>query len=161
MRVYHGGTEVIKQPEASKGRQGLDFGRGFYVTDIQGQAEAWADRMARIRMESGIVSVYDLDIEKAKEWCCYKKFDEYDENWLDFIVANRQGLYRGQVYDIVEGGVANDRVIDTVEAYMSRLMPIETALLELSKHRPNNQICICSQKVLDSHLHFVESLIIK
>ena len=55
MRVYHGGTEEIKQPEASKGRQGLDFGRGFYVTDIQGQAEAWADRMARIRMESGIV----------------------------------------------------------------------------------------------------------
>ena len=50
MRVYHGGTEAIKLPEANKGRLGLDFGQGFYVTDIQSQAESWADRMARIRL---------------------------------------------------------------------------------------------------------------
>ncbi len=157
MKVYHGGTEVIKRPEASKGRLGLDFGQGFYVTDIQSQAESWADRMARIRMESGIVCVYDFDIDTAKKQCCYKKIDEYDETWLEFIVANRQEAYRGETYDIIGGGVANDRVIDTVEAYMAHLMPLEAALQELSKHRPNNQICICSQEVLDNHLHFVES----
>lgn len=157
MKVYHGGTEVIKLPEANKGRLGLDFGQGFYVTDIQSQAESWADRMARIRMESGIVSVYDFDIDTAKTMCRYKRFSEYDESWLEFIVANRQEAYRGEVYDIIEGGVANDRVIDTVEAYMAHLMPLDAALRELSKHRPNNQICICSQKVLNKHLHFVES----
>ena len=157
MKVYHGGTEVIKQPDAKKGRLGLDFGQGFYVTDIQSQAESWADRMARIRMESGIVSVYDFDIDAAKASCRYKRFSEYDESWLEFIVANRQEAYRGEVYDLIEGGVANDRVIDTVEAYMAQLMPLDAALRELSKHRPNNQICICSQGVLNSYLHFVES----
>lgn len=157
MKVYHGGTEVIKQPEASKGRLGLDFGQGFYVTDIQSQAESWADRMARIRMESGIVSVYDFDIDTAKKQYSYKRFDEYDESWLEFIVANRQETYRGEVYNIIEGGVANDRVIDTVEAYIAHLTPMDAALRELSKHRPNNQICICSQEILDNHLHFIES----
>lgn len=157
MKVYHGGTEVIKRPEASKGRLGLDFGQGFYITDIQSQAESWADRMARIRMESGIVSVYDFDIDTATTQFRYKRFDEYDVNWLEFIVANRQEAFSDEKYDIIEGGVANDRVIDTVEAYMSHMMPLETALHELSKHRPNNQICIYSQEVLDNHLHFVES----
>ena len=47
MRVYHGGTEKIEFPDVSKGRPGLDFGQGFYVTDIQDQAESWADRMSR------------------------------------------------------------------------------------------------------------------
>ena len=157
MRVYHGGTEVIKQPKVSKGRLGLDFGQGFYVTDIQSQAESWADRMARIRMESGIVSVYDFDIDTAKKQYSYKRFDEYDESWLEFIVANRQETYRGEVYNIIEGGVANDRVIDTVEAYIAHLTPMNAALRELSKHRPINQICICSQEILDNHLHFIES----
>lgn len=157
MKVYHGGTEVIRQPIASKGRLGLDFGQGFYVTDIQSQAESWADRMARVRMESGIVSVFEFDLDTAKKMCCYKRFDEYDENWLVFIVSNRQESYRGEMYDIIEGGVANDRVIDTVEAYMSNLMPLDVALRELSKHRPNNQICIRSQAVLDNYLCFVES----
>ena len=53
--------------------------------------------------------------------------------------------------------MANDRVIDTVEAYMANLMPLETALRELSKHRPNNQLCITNQKVIDECLVFVES----
>ena len=50
MRVYHVGTEVVEHPEVSKGREGLDFGKGFYITDIRHQAEMWADRMARIRI---------------------------------------------------------------------------------------------------------------
>ncbi len=33
MRIYHGGTEIIELPDVSKGRPGLDFGQGFYVTD--------------------------------------------------------------------------------------------------------------------------------
>lgn len=31
MKVYHGGTAVIKEPLAGIGRAGLDFGLGCYV----------------------------------------------------------------------------------------------------------------------------------
>ena len=132
MRVYHGGTEIIKHPDVSKGRIGLDFGQGFYVTDLQQQAESWADRMSRIRMNKGIVNIYELNLLAAKAEYSYKCFEEYNVEWLDFIVSNRRDEYTGPKYDIVEGGVANDRVIDTVEAYMSNMMPLETALLNLA-----------------------------
>jgi hypothetical protein len=76
-------------------------------------------------------------------------------------VANRIGDENVEHYDVVEGGVANDRVIDTVEAYISNLMPLETALRELAKHQPNNQICILKQEVVDKYLKFQKSEIIK
>lgn len=43
MIVYHGGTQRIEHPLVHLGRAGLDFGLGFYLTDICQQAEDWAD----------------------------------------------------------------------------------------------------------------------
>ncbi|MBR2230404.1 MAG: DUF3990 domain-containing protein [Prevotella sp.] len=157
MKVFHGSTIVIKQPLAAAGRKMLDFGQGFYVTDIKQQAESWAERMQRIKMENGIVNVYELDLEKVKADYSYYKFENYDLDWLQFIVANRIGRTDVKKYDVVEGGVANDRVIDTVEAYMANMMTLETALGELSKHKPNNQLCITKQIVIDTCMTFVES----
>ncbi len=157
MRVYHGGTDIVKNPNVTKGRGGLDFGIGFYITDIKQQAESWADRMARIRLADGLVNIYEFDERTAKDQYSYKKFEEYDVEWLNFIVANRRGDNFMENYDVIDGGVANDRVIDTVEAYMSNMMPLEIALKNLSEHRPNNQLCIRSQKVVEECLHFVES----
>ena len=107
--------------------------------------------------QEGISAAEMFDLRQARDAFSYKKFDNYDVEWLEHIVANRRGEYDGDLYDIVEGGVANDRVIDTVEAYMSDMMPLETALRNLSMHRPNNQLCIRSQHVVDQFLTFVES----
>lgn len=49
IEIYHGGTEIIKQPLCHVGRDNLDFGRGFYLTDIKEQAMLWANRMANLR----------------------------------------------------------------------------------------------------------------
>ena len=157
MKVFHGTTTIIQQPLVAASRDRLDFGRGFYVTDIREQAESWAERMQRIRQEPGVVNVYELDIDKVKETFRYYNFQNYDVEWLKFIVANRTGRTDVEQYDVIEGGVANDRVIDTVEAYMANLMPLETALKELSRHRPNNQLCITNQTVMETCLKFVES----
>ena len=157
MRVYHGSTTIIERPIASAGRDRLDFGKGFYVTDIQSQADTWAERMSRIKENPGIVSVYEFEVEKAKLNYSYKHFEHYDNEWLQYIVANRTGNTAIEKYDVIEGGVANDRVIDTVEAYIANMMPLETALRELSRHQPNNQLCICSQSVIEECLTFVES----
>ena len=158
MKVYHGSTAIIAHPIANAGRDRLDFGKGFYVTNIQSQAETWAERMSRINVMPGIVNVYEFDIEKALQ-CqfSYKHFENYDNDWLQFIVANRTGNTAIEKYDIIEGGVANDRVIDTVEAYIANLMPLETVIRELSRHQPNNQLCICNQGVIDKCMTFVES----
>ena len=83
------------------------------------------------------------------------KFNDYNKEWLDFIVANRKGERTWANYDLVEGGVANDRVIDTVEAYMIGNMTLEMALGQLAQHQPNNQICLLNQEMIDNHLHFI------
>lgn len=35
LTVYHGATDVISSPICAFGRPKLDFGMGFYVTDIK------------------------------------------------------------------------------------------------------------------------------
>lgn len=44
MIVYHGGTEVIENPDIKFSKNYLDFGRGFYVTTYKEQAKKWAIR---------------------------------------------------------------------------------------------------------------------
>lgn len=81
-----------------------------------------------------------------------KIFKSYDEEWLEFIVANRSGENVADEYDYVEGGVANDRVVDTVNLYIAGLIELSSALRELSKHQPNNQMCILNQEILNRYL---------
>ena len=156
MILYHGGTEAVMQPDCKKGRPDLDFGQGFYVTLLQDQAEGFARRKARDRKGKPVISVYEFDYEAAIKDCAYLNFEFYDEAWLDFVVESRSGLKPWGNYDIVEGGVANDRVIDTVELYTIGILDKASALGRLSEHQPNHQICILSQAILDKYLKFVE-----
>ena len=160
MKLYHGSTTVIRRPIAAAGRANLDFGRGFYLTDIQSQAESCALRMQRINFGQGVVNIYEIDLDALKTRYQYHLFAYYDKDWLEFIIANRTGRGGIEHFDIIEGGVANDRVIDTVEAYIANMMPMDVALRELAKHQPNNQICITNQQVIDEHLRFIDSYII-
>ena len=156
MILYHGGTEAVMQPDCKAGRPDLDFGQGFYVTLLQEQAEGFARRKARDRKGKPVISVYEFDYEAAIKDCAYLNFEFYDEAWLDFVVDSRSGLKPWANYDIVEGGVANDRVIDTVELYTIGILDKASALGRLSEHQPNHQICILSQTILDKYLKFVE-----
>lgn len=161
MEVYHGSIVSIKSPSVSAGRPNLDFGRGFYVTDIRSQAETWALRLAERKGAQAIVNVYELDLNVICERYKHFRFTAYDEAWLQFIISCRQGDDVWKNYDVIEGGVANDRVIDTIEAYIAGLMPIDYALRELAKHQPNNQLCITNQQVINEFLHFVKSEYVK
>ena len=49
LTVYHGSTCRIEEPLAGVCRPNLDFGIGFYVTDLKEQAVRWALRTAEVR----------------------------------------------------------------------------------------------------------------
>lgn len=152
--VYHGGTNKIEHPLADAGRANLDFGLGFYVTDMPSQAIEWAKKVADHRHARPIVNEYRLNRSVImSEYRC-KVFADYDGEWLDFIVASRLGQKPWEQYDYIEGGVADDRVIDTINLYMAGLMTREVALARLSEHRPNNQMCLLSQQLIDKYLIF-------
>ena len=158
IRVFHGSNIVVREPLVGIGRENLDFGLGFYVTALTTQAEVWARNKARYFMQpEGTVSQYDFDLDAANAACRFHKFEAYDREWLHFIVNNRDGGDDWRQYDIIEGGVANDRVIDTVENYRAGLIDEDTALRLLSMHQPNHQICITRQEVVDRFLRFTDS----
>lgn len=161
MIVYHGGTEVVTQPLVSIGRSQLDFGQGFYLTDLMEQAKAWAIRMALHRHTPALVNQYILDIDRVRHNYRYQKFHEYDRQWLEFIVNNRRGGYSWQNYDLIEGGVADDRVIDTVELYMGNYLSEEEAIKRLIHLAPNNQLCITNQKIISECLQYVDCITIE
>ena len=87
----------------------------------------------------------------------YKKFPEYNEEWLDFVLDCRRSSAAYLNYDIIEGGIANDKVFNTVELYFSGLINKTTALQRLKYEKPNNQICFVNQEVMNKVLHFESS----
>lgn len=152
--VYHGATEIVRNPICLFGRKNLDFGQGFYVTDFREQAIAWAKLVSDKRGMTPILNRYLLNREAIlREGRC-KIFTAYDEQWLEFIVSSRQGGSIANEYDYIEGGVANDRVVDTVNLCMAGLMDLTMALRRLAAHRPNNQMCLRNQEITNKYLIF-------
>lgn len=156
MELYHGSNIEVAQPLALVGRRNLDFGKGFYTTRLKSQAQKWATLVSsrKKRNSQSIVSTYECDeTAMMSAGYVYKNFPTYDMEWLEFVVACRQGNDKTP-FDIVEGGVANDQVIDTVEDYENGRITAEQALDQLRYKKPNNQICFRNQEVIDKFLHF-------
>ena len=150
--VYHVGTDIVEAPICKFGRKNLDFGQGFYVTDIRKQAADWAILISGRRKREPVLNRYILKRDDILNEGRCKIFKAYDRDWLEFIVASRRGQEVASAYDYIEGGVANDRVVDTVNLYMLGLMDIDTALGRLSRHQPNNQMCLLAQDITDKYL---------
>lgn len=153
--MYHGSYIKIPRPEIKYSRNNLDFGRGFYLAKDREQAEKWAGRFARRRLP-GIVNIYEVDTEKIEREYRVKRFEHYDAEWLQFVVMHRQGRSRGE-YDVVSGGIANDRVFNTIELYMEGLIHEKEALGRLRFEEPNWQMCIRDQEILEHCVHYLES----
>lgn len=151
MILYHGSYLEISKPDLKHSRTNVDFGRGFYTTPIYDQAVRWCGKFKR-RGEDGIVSRYRFD-EATCNNLKVLKFDSYSEGWLDFILMCRSGNDSSD-YDIVIGGVANDKVFNTVELYFDHLIDKNEAINRLRYEKPNLQICFRTKLVLEKYLYF-------
>ncbi len=150
--LYHGSNVLVDHPLVSVGRKDLDFGSGFYLTPMFDQASKWAVRINAIRQDGqAIVNVYEFT---QPQDCKVRRFDAYDKEWLDFIVDSRKGRQPWLGFDIIEGGIADDRVIDAVEAYINGYADADHTLRQLVYHKPNCQICILNQEIADKCLQF-------
>lgn len=164
MTLYHGSYMAVPTPLVKLGRKKVDFGQGFYLTKLRKQAESWAGTIAerKGRNAKPTLSSYSFDFDAAKSaGYRIKIFDTYNLEWLNYVVDCRRGGELQQQYDIVEGGVANDNVIDTVEDYENDIITAEQALGQLKYKEVNHQICILNQEIVDKYLSFISSEIIK
>lgn len=153
MEVYHASTVIVERPDTSHSRSYLDFGPGFYVTTMKDQAQKYGARFTR-RGKTAILNIYELNYE-SENWQVLK-FEKYDEAWLDFVTECRAGRVIGS-FDIIIGGIANDKVFRTVDLYFAGDISKQECLRRLIYEEPNNQICIRNQKVLEECLTFKSS----
>ncbi len=154
IEVYHASTTRIENPDCKFGRERLDFGHGFYLTDIYEQAQKFANAKARLRGQNPVINTYILDKAGLFQESRIKIFETYDADWLDYIADCRSGGTMWLDFDYVEGGVADDRVIDSVNMYLQGFISQERALANLRYLKPNNQICILNQQLLNKYLKF-------
>lgn len=154
MRIYHGTTEVIENPDVKHSKRYLDFGKGFYLTTYETQAQKWALRKAMRKNTEAIVNIYELD----ENWERFRvlSFEEENDKWLDFVCACRKGEALNSDYDIIIGNVADDDVFKTVDMYFRGLWDKEKVLGELRYYKMNNQICIVNQETIDKLLTYVD-----
>lgn len=154
MILYHGSNAKIEQPNILFSRLNVDFGKGFYTTPIMEQAQNWCQKFKR-RGEDGILNQYLFE-ESVLDRLKVLRFSSYSEEWLDFILACRT-FQDDSNYDIVIGGVANDRVFNTIELYFDGLIDKKETLKRLKFEKPNLQICFRTQEVINNFLRFERS----
>ncbi|MDR0823657.1 MAG: DUF3990 domain-containing protein [Prevotella sp.] len=151
MKVYHGGLVEIEKIDLSQSRLNRDFGAGFYVTNIQEQAELWAKRKGLRHGTNGYVTEFTF-FENAYNHYEMEvlRFDGYTEDWLDFVVMNRNPEVSepAHEYDIVEGPVADDDIAQRIDAYLEGAITKEKFLDDLKFTRPTHQICFCTTRSL-------------
>ena len=157
MRVYHGSTREIRQPDTAHSKRFLDFGPGFYVTTFRSQAERWARRKCdRVReAASPILNMYELDEDFSGFEILH--FDGAEAKWLDFVCDCRDGKDAAG-FDAVIGRVADDDVFRTVQSWRQGDISRERALELLKFAGPNDQIALKTERIIARNLRFLESI---
>lgn len=110
MILYHGSNMTIRQIDLNKSKPNKDFGRGFYLSENETQAMAMAVFKSMQLGGSPVVTKFEFDDAVLRDTSLrIKVFDNYSEEWADFVFANREGN-EIEKYDIVYGPIANDKV---------------------------------------------------
>ena len=163
MILYHGSFTAIEKPDLAFSRLRTDFGKGFYLTTLREQATSWAQRFLK-EPGTAVITTYEFlpgSIENLPEDVRTLKFDAYSLDWLNFITSCRLGLPVDADFDLVVGGVANDKVFDTLQLYFDKLISSEEAIGRLRYRKPNIQYSFKTQSLIDEHLRFISSEALK
>lgn len=151
MKIYHGGFLAISKPKILVINRTMDFGRGFYTTTSFAQAKKWAlIKKDRFHFEKAIVSIFEMDnkIFKTSELKS-KVFHNANEEWLDFVIQNRQNINFDYDYDVVMGPVANDNIYASLNLYEDGFLSKKELMVELMTWKYVDQICFHTEKALD------------
>ncbi len=133
MKLYHGTNQAFDKIDLQKSKPNKDFGKGFYLSPDYEQAL----KMAHIKMEqqqqgSPLVMEFEID-ETEMQALRLLSFNDYNEQWAEFILANRNNSTGKPVhdYDIVIGPIADDRVGLQLWKYESQLIDLPTLVNKL------------------------------
>jgi len=162
MIIYHGSNVAVEAPRLITPTRALDFGSGFYTTMNLEQAESFARNVVNRNEGQGIptISYYEANYDKLLQEFDTLIFDHPDDNWLDFVYANRLKKYTGKQYDIVIGPVANDTVYRVLRLFENGDIDRETVIKRLKVSKLFNQITFRTEKAI-TQLIYIKSETVK
>lgn len=112
MKLYHGSNVIVYKVDLMRSKPYKDFGRGFYLSAVEVQAQKMAQYRALTLGGSPVVSVFDFDEKHLVDGSlsCLT-FDSYTAEWAKFVFKNRNEAENFQHdYDVIYGPIANDKI---------------------------------------------------
>ena len=167
MKLYHGTNVEFSQLDPALSRDGLDFGKGAYLTPDMDQAWGMAKRKQMVMGGRRIVMEFDFDdscLSDNSAGCLC--FDSYNEKWTGFVLRNRNKAWHYvHEYPVVYGPVADGIMPTVIDDYLSKYPDEVTALkpenlslltnkLMFKKHN-SRQACFCSTEAIVKYLKFI------
>ena len=162
MLLYHGSYTEVRDIDLSYCNEGLDFGKGFYVTSSYKQAISFVRNSVKrnirtkkippdFQLEDGVVSTFRC---KRLENVSHHIFQSAGVDWLHFVAANRDDrLFRDEIkafrqMGIVGGKIANDNTATVLNLYVTGAYGVpgtesadNFAINLLLPNRLENQFC--------------------
>ena len=157
MKLYHGSNVNIESINLAMCRPYKDFGKGFYLTDIEEQAKNMAVRVSRIYGGIPIVNVFEIqDDFRSLSDIKIKDFGiQTTEEWAQFVMNNRSREFqeikselcnKDNKYDIVIGPVADDNMALLFRQYENEMIDFETLLRGIIYKRVSSQYSFNTEK---------------
>ncbi len=149
MILYHGTNLVVERPHPVEQNRYLDFGFGFYTTSNLEQARNFALKVVKRKGGVPTVNFYEFDENKLSKTVSCKQFSTPNDEWLDFVSENRNGVYKGKKYGIIIGPVANDDVYTTLQLYLGGFLTREQTMQTLKVKKLYDQYVFATQEAMD------------
>lgn len=150
MKLFHGTNIDFQKIDLSKCLPRKDFGKGFYLTTSRKRAQERAmDKCDKEGSGTPVIQEYEFD-ESVLDKLSVKRFDNPDNEWLDFILYNRQHSKGRGGYDLVIGPVADDGVILSINLYEAHVIDKPTLLKRLEYAKPYIQYCFLTERAIKS-----------
>ena len=157
MRLYHGSNVVIESINLAMCRPYKDFGKGFYLTDIEEQAKQMAKRVSRIYGGSPVVNTFEIqdDFRKMSDIKIMDFGIQTTEEWAKFVMNNRNRTFideantlcnKDNKYDIVIGPVADDNMALLFRQYENEIIDFETLLKGMIYKKTSSQYSFHTEK---------------
>ena len=150
MKLFHGSNVDIDSISLAICRPYKDFGRGFYLTDIEEQAERMAVRVSRIYGGTPVVNSYEIedDFRNIPDLRIKDFGVRTTEEWAKFVMNNRSRAFtdeksdlcnKDNKYDIVIGPVADDNMALLFRQYENEIIDFDTLLKGMIYKKTSSQ----------------------
>jgi hypothetical protein len=155
IKLYHGSNMLISKPDLQLCKPYKDFGKGFYLSADRKQAQLLAEQRTRQTLEGRpVVNEFEFaEMLMTSGELKVITFNDYSEEWVRFILANRDIHHAQPVhdYDIVYGPIADDSVSFQLRRYQRGVISTIKELIQELRYSKGItfQYYFGTQKALD------------